>query len=231
MNDTKLPIKKVVIAIAVAAFLVVAAVVIRILVVPWPPFFMAVKSLPANTPKANIENLKAAYDRVRKEPFGYFSWNQLGTAWYVIGDNRQAINAYEEALTHETLNWETQLNLARVYISVKDWENARIHFAEAHRQRMDQSSVCMEYGDLLRERFWPAMVNELGQNYVDCINNNGATVFYERLGNTYRDAGRYTEALAIYEQLQKAAPEYPGIGARIGDTMNLQKEADLKKIQ
>ncbi len=218
----KLNQTKVVWGIGIATVLVVAAVLVRYFTVPWPPLFFAEKFLvPKNTSQERIKQLEQAYNDVHQRPFFSFAWNSLGAAWYALGDVPRAISAFQESESLGSDAWLPRLNLARIYAQQGDRQRALDELRAAHKIRPEDGSICFEYGDMLRNYYFPEAADELGQLYVDCINAHDDANLRDRLGQLYLDLGKNKEALAVYQQLSKQDPENGRYLGKIGDIKKL----------
>ncbi|MBI3626686.1 tetratricopeptide repeat protein, partial [Candidatus Uhrbacteria bacterium] len=126
--------KKIVWGIGSITVLVVLAIIVRVLTVPWPPFFIAKTLVPKNTSQEKITQLKVAYGKVHGRPFYNQSWTELGTAWYVLGDMTRAIAAYKEAVNLGGEDgWLPRLNLSRLYTQQGKNDEARDLLRDAHK--------------------------------------------------------------------------------------------------
>ena len=214
----KLSQKQIVWGIGALTALVVIVIVVRVLTVPWPPLVVVKKMVPPGASHDDrVKQFEFAYSEVHRRPFFSFSWNSLGAAWYGIGDTKRAISSWKEAASLGGDAWLPRLNMARAYISLQKFTEARDQLREAHKIRPDNTSICFEYGDLLRNNFYPESVDELGQMYVACINAKEDPILRDRLGQLYMDLGKYKEALVIYEKLNKDHPDDGRFSAKIGD--------------
>lgn len=198
---------KIVWGIGIITVLVVAAILARILIVPWPPLFLAKKMVPKNVSPERIKQLEQAYSDVKARPFFSFAWNSLGAAWYAIGDVNRAISAWKESESLGDDAWLPRLNLARIYLQQGDRQQALEELRAAHKIRPGDGSICFEYGDLLRNYYFPESADELGMLYVNCINNRDDFNIRDRLAQLYLDLGKNQEALSIYEKLHKDDPD------------------------
>jgi tetratricopeptide (TPR) repeat protein len=144
---------------------------------------------------------------VKTDPADFQAWTELGTAHLVGGDIAQAEKAYHRAI-HERPDFELALlNLGRVLINTKRYEEAIDPLQRATQTRPDSADAHYLLGQAyLKLKQGSKAVPQL--NEALRLNPNGKAEAHLLLAALYDGAGLKDRAAREYEQFLTKRPDY-----------------------
>lgn len=131
-------------------------------------------------------------------PFLPEEYNLKGLALYKQGDWESATWNFKMAIDMQRMYDSAHYNLANAYVQLKDYANAKIHFAEALRINPDFASAANDYGALLQNMGQTEQAMALYRQAIDSQPSYGDA--YYNLGNAYAAQNRNAEAAENYQK-------------------------------
>lgn len=132
--------------------------------------------------------------------------NMLGVIYHVEGRFNNAIESFEEALKINPHYTEATLNLAVLYNDLGEYKKAKDLYSRIQKRKSSSD--------------------------MDPILRGKIANMHAQLGDTYREVGKYPEAIEEYKKALKLCPTFVDIKTKLGISYreNNQKELSVKEL-
>lgn len=132
--------------------------------------------------------------------------NMLGVIYHIEGKFNNAIESFQEAVDINPNYVEASLNLAILYNDLGEYKKAKELYGRLQKRQTS--------------------------NDLDPVVKAKLANMHAMIGDTYRKAGRFAEAIEEYKQALKLCPTFADIRTKLGLSYrdNKQKELSLKEL-
>ncbi len=171
--------------------------------------------------EAAINHYREAIKRHKNSEHKAILWDHTGGIHRLMSENEKAIDAYRRATALDPKYAPPWYSLGNIYAALERDEEA----INAYRQAIDANPA----------NPWPyhnlALVYEKREQYSEAVtfyqqaierhaNNRDKAVSWDSLGNVYRDAGSFQEAVHAFQEALKLNPGYALPWNSLGDVYN-----------